>query len=329
MDIEIGLGGDLYLPNKNESFRKIVTRSARDLHQLDSNLSFDYVEGIPESADDGKWAEDQGFPFRVFTALYVIDQTPDYPQALDELKKNLELCAQVPTIKNLNMQVMGDSSVPNLDQLTSFYQEATRLASAQGVTLSTETHIDRFTHDPSRMMEVHDHLMTNSHGELGLNIWADFSHYVHQFGHPEFLNSHPARDARYPVGRDGFDALLHDIMNSGLIVGGHMRCATPNALNRVQGSIQYPISAPSGDPYADASDDLQSYGIWQEEKTRVWKDLYRKLFKTLKEKKESGTAMFASEFIVHERDYKIDDYSNYWQNLQVIAWAKETIDSLP
>lgn len=328
MKIEIGLGGVLNIPGDSEYGRKKIIKCREDLNRIRTGCCFDYLEGIPASDDQARWAEDMGFPYRVFTALYVPGGGDGHPDGLEELKQNLEICSRYPTINTLNMQVFGSSESPSMEELYDFYEKAEAMAGAQGVLLTTETHIDRFTYDPSYALAVHEYLQRTSGGNLGLNIWADFSHYVHQMENEACMKAHPAFAVDHKPGRAGFEAVVNELVQSDLIVGGHLRCAAPSPLGRKKGAIQYPIVAPSSDPYADATDELVHHGTWSEERTHVWKNLYRSLFMRAGKSARDGTLRFSSEFIRCEDEYNMDEYTNYWQNLNSIAWAKSVLDGI-
>ena len=202
------------------------------------------------------------------------------------------------------------------------------MAGAQGVLLTTETHLDRFTYDPSHMLAVHEYLKRESGGTLGLNVWADFSHYVHQMENESCMKHHPAFSPGRKPGRADFEAVVDQVIHSDLIVGGHLRCAAPNPLGRERGAIQYPLVATSSDPYSDVTDELQFHGTWREERTHVWKNFYQALFAHAKKSEGNGTLRFASEFICCEDEFNMDGYTNYWQNLNSIAWAKSVLDRI-
>ena len=294
MKIEIGLGGVLNIPGDSGYGREKITKCAEDLDQIRPGCRFDYLEGIPESDDLARWAEDEGFPYRVFTGLYVPGGIDGHPDGLEVLKQNLEICAKYPTINTLNMQVLGSSESPSFDKLYRFYEQAEKLTGAQSVMLTTETHIDRFTYDPSRMWAVHEYLKHESRGQLGLHIWADFSHYVHQLENGVCMKNHPAFAPGRRPWRADFEAVVDQVIHSDRIVGGHLRCATPSQLGRERGAIQYPLVAPSSDPYADVTDELQYYGTWREERTHVWKNFYQALFAHAGKSEGNGTLRFAS-----------------------------------
>jgi hypothetical protein len=328
MKIEIGLGGVLNIPGDSGYGREKIMTCWEDLDRIRPGCCFDYLEGIPASKDLAQWAEDRGFPYRVFTALYVPGGVDGHPDGLEVLKQNLEICAKYPTINTLNMQVLGNSESPSMEALYDFYKQAEKLAGAQGVLLTTETHIDRFTYDPSHALAVHEFLKRESRGKLGLNIWADFSHYVHQMENEACMKKHPAFAPGRTPGRADFEAVVDQVIHSNLIVGGHLRCAAPNPLGRERGAIQYPLVAPSSDPYADVTDELLYHGMWQEERTHAWKNVYKALFAHAGKSEHDGTLRFASVFIRCEDDFYLDEYTIYWQNLNVIAWAKSAIDEI-
>ena len=68
MKIEIGLGGVLNIPGDSGCGQEKIMRCLKDLDRIRSGCRFDYLEGVPDSRDLARWAEDEGFPYRVFTA---------------------------------------------------------------------------------------------------------------------------------------------------------------------------------------------------------------------------------------------------------------------
>ena len=69
MNIEIGLGGVLDIPGGSGYGREKIIKCLADLDRIRPGCRFDYLEGIPESADLAHWAGDEGVPYRVFTDL--------------------------------------------------------------------------------------------------------------------------------------------------------------------------------------------------------------------------------------------------------------------
>ena len=153
------------------------------------------------------------------------------------------------------------------------------MAQARGIELYTETHVDRFSHDPRRLLAVHDRLMEVTGGRTGLRVAADFSHYLHQIGNPHFPQW-PAIAA----GQLNLDPLDPDnlisrrIVASGLVGNGHLRAAVPNDLPRGRGSIRYPIVDPRTDA---ATAHLPNGGMdrpWKAARLGPWVALYRQIF---------------------------------------------------
>ena len=97
---------------------------------------------------------------------------------------------------------------------------------------------------------------------------------------------------------------------------------------RGQGSIQDPIVDPAGDPrQAGATSELRFHGRWREERTRAWKAMNRAAFARLLAG-DGEPALFATEFIDVEDEYRMDPYRNAYQNLAALAWAQRCVAEL-
>ena len=90
------------------------------------------------------------------------------PDAVDALTGYLDLAARTGTVDRINIQVLGDASSPPVEDLVAFYLNAEELAEGTGIDLYTETHVDRFSHDPRRLLEVHHRLQEASGGRTGV-----------------------------------------------------------------------------------------------------------------------------------------------------------------
>ena len=277
--IEIGIGGDLtglhgrekggspHDPRKQYrivegDFKEQFADLKRRMAAYDPDATIQFIETMPPRDRVEEFAEiaaAAGIPVKQFTALYWVGGTSTEPDALVTLRDNLDLASRAGTIERLNMQVIGDSTTPSIDALVNFYIAAEDMAAAEGIEIFTETHIDRFTYDPRRLVAVHQALLDRTGGRLGLRVTADFSHYVHQIG-----NTHTANwpdIASGALNLNPFDPdnyVSRHIIAGGLIGYGHLRAAIPNDLARGQGSIQYPIVNPATDP---ATADLPNGGM--------------------------------------------------------------------
>ena len=60
------------------------------------------------------------------------------------------------------------------------------MAEKAGIALLTETHVERYNHDPRRLEAAHEELQRRTDGRLGIRVCADLSHYVHQIGNSRF-----------------------------------------------------------------------------------------------------------------------------------------------
>jgi hypothetical protein len=328
-NLEIGIGGDLSGDlgiGQGKPWGEWMQAVQAAAQRMDPLAKIDFIEGgaDPEGA---KVAADIGMPFRQFTGLYVVGGNREgmKEDALETLKRNLESAAKARTITALNMQVWGVKDEPSIDALCAFYHAAYALAKPYGIGIFTETHVDRFTYDPRRLLTVHDRLLQESKGAYGINVGADFSHYVHQLGNPHMDNWADISSGRLRL--DPFDpenVVSKRIIQGGLVGYGHLRCAAPNDRPRDKGSIQYPIADPAKDPYQAYAGELACGGRWDEQRTRQWKEFYRQAFAFQIAHPERPVARFSTEFIGWNDhcDYRIEPYSNLYQNLACLVWAQ-------
>lgn len=324
-NLEIGIGGDLRgldLPPEHR-FPDFLAALRAAVRSVDPTATIDFLEGWapPEVC---AIAADLGCPYRQFTDLYVVGGGHGRPDALETLRHNLEEAAKSRTITALNMQVWGTATEPSDDALCAFYHAAYALAKPYGVGIFTETHIDRFTYDPRRLLRIHERLLRESGGAYGLRVGADFSHYVHQLGNP-----HGANWAAIGSGELRLDPLDPEnivssrIIRDGLVGYGHLRCAAPNQLPRKSGSIQYPLVDPATDPRSPGTRvELRIGGAYDEARTRPWREFYRQTFAYQLSHPERPVARFSTEFIECEDEYKMDGYSNLHQNIAALCWAQ-------
>jgi len=328
-NLEIGIGGDLSgemgLP-KGAPFARWLQGLKAEVKRLDPLATIDFMEGCGD-AEQARIASEEGMPYRQFTDLYVVGGNREgrAEDALTTLKRHLETAAKVRTIESLNMQVWGIDDEPSDDALCTFYHQAEPLAQAQGIMLFTETHVDRFTYDPRRLLRIHKRLLQESANAYGLRVGADFSHYVHQLGNPTTPNWPAIRSGELVL--DPFNPaniVSTGIIAAGLVGYGHLRCAAPNDRPRDHGSIQYPIRDPATDPHAAWQGELACGGTWDEERTRPWREFYRQVFAYQIAHPSRRVARFSSEFIGWNDhcDYRIEGYGNLYQNLAVVAWAQ-------
>ncbi len=328
-NLEIGLGGDLGGDlgiDQGKPFGDWLRALRAEVAKLDPRAGVDFLEGAGD-AEQSRIALAEGMPYRQFTDLYVVGGQAEGPHedALVTLKGNLEKAAITRTVTALNMQVWGVGARPGDDALAEFYHAAEAKAKPYGIGLFTETHVDRWTYDPRRLLRIHERLLRESAGAYGIRVGADFSHYVHQLGNP--TAPHWADLQSGALVMDPFDPaniISTRIIQGGLVGYGHLRCAAPNDRPRDRGSIQYPLVDPAGDPRTPWRGELACGGAYQEARTRSWKELYRQAFAYQLSHPERPVARFSSEFIGWNDhcDYRIEGYSNLHQNLAAVAWAQ-------
>ena len=349
--IEIGIGGDLSgLRGRGDGgaprqpgrqyrawqgdFKEQFTHLKELTASYDPDAIIQFVETAPpvdRAEEFGAAAAEAGLPVRQFTAIYVVDGDAATPDALDTLRANLDLARRVPTIEGLNMQVVGTNSHPTLKALVDFYLAAEDMAQEAGITLYTETHVDRFTYDPRRLIAVHEALLERTSGRLGLRVAADFSHYVHQLGNTHFANWEGISSGALnmnPLDPDNY--ISRKIIGAGLIGYGHLRMAVPNDLPRGHGSIQYPVVDPRTDP---GTADLPNGGLpepWDGERCAAWLTWYREVFTYQLSHPERPMARFSSEFIgdMGPGEYRVDPYRNLFQNIAMVSTAQRMVREL-
>jgi hypothetical protein len=287
--IEIGIGGDLSGLRGRQNgrsydgdFQAQFAHLKELLAAYDPAARIQFIESPPPvdlAEEFGEAAAAAGMPVRQFTSLYVIGGNESQPDALDALRANLALAKRTGTVERLNMQVWGTATIPAVRTLVDFYLAAEELAQAAGIELFTETHIDRFTYDPRRLVAVHEALLDRTGGRLGLRVAADLSHYVHQIGNPHFANWPSISSGALNINPLDLDnAVSRHIIGMGLVGYGHLRMAVPNQLPPNHGSIQYPVADPALDP---ATAHLTYGGLsrpWEAERMQFWLRWYRQIF---------------------------------------------------
>ena len=345
--IEIGIGGDLGAlrggtppdPRRQRrtwdgDFRAQFAHLQELMAAYDPEAAIQFLETMPpldRAEEFGAIAAECGIPVRQFTALYVVGGNAASPDALDTLRANLELARRVPTIERLNMQVWGTNDQPSLEAIVDFYLAAEDLAQDAGIDLYTETHIDRFTYDPRRLIAVHEALLDRTGGRLGLRVGADFSHYVHQLGNSHGVNWQAISSGALNLDpRDPANYVSRTIIAEGLIGYGHLRMAVPNDLPRDHGSIQYPVVDPRTDPETAGLPYGGMREPWDGTRCEPWLIWYREIFSHHLRHPERPMARFSTEFIgdVAPGDYRVDPYRNLFQNLAMVSLAQRMIRDL-
>jgi hypothetical protein len=337
-NVEIGIGGDLTgLRGRPDGrsfsgdFRAQLAHLDELIHAYDPAARIEFIEGRPpeDRAEElGEVAAEMGIPLKQFTAIYYVGGAPGQPDALDLLKTNLALARRVGTVDRLNMQVVGDNSTPTTPALLLFYARAEEMAQAAGIELYTETHVDRFTYDPRRLVDVHDALLNYTGGRFGLRVCGDLSHYVHQNGNPHFPNWSDISSGELNLDPlDPSNYISNNVIQTGLIGYGHLRMAVPNSIPPGEGSIQYPVVDPRTDPETAHTENGGLPEPWDEEKTRPWWAWYREVFAYQQQHLERPVARFSTEFIGDGTagHYRVHPYRNLFQNVAMVAKAQRML----
>ena len=302
--------------------------------EYDPQARIDFIETVPPEQAVEEFAEvaaDSGIPLKQFTRLCVIGGNDDEPDGLVAMASYLELAKRAGTVDRINFQIFGDSTDPSVEAIADFYLRVEEMAQDAGIELVTETHVERYNHDPRRMVAAHEALQERTDGRLGIRVCADLSHYVHQIGNSHFPQwpSISAGELRLdPFDPDNY--ISRNIIDKGVVWGGHLRAALPNDLPPGRGSIQYPIADPKTDP---ATANLPNGGMnepWDETNLRHWKEFYRQLFTFQLQHPEHPVARFASEFIGDggAGDYRVEPYSNVFQNVAAVSTAQRMVQEI-
>ncbi len=299
--------------------------------EYDPAARIDFIETVPPEHRAEEFAEvaaENGIPLKQFTRLCVIGGDDAEPDGLEAMSGYLELARRTGTVDRLNFQIFGNSTHPGIDAIVDFYVRAEEMAQEAGIELLTETHVERYNHDPRRMVAAHEVLQERTGGRLGIRVCADLSHYVHQIDNSHFPQWPSISSGELRL--DPFDPdnyVSRNIIESGMVWGGHLRAATPNNLPPGRGSIQYPIT----DPRADAATADQPNGgmaeTWDEGKLKHWMEFYRQVFAYQLRRPSRPVARFASEFIGDggAGDYRVGPYRNVFQNIAAAAIAQRMI----
>lgn len=332
--IEVGLGGDRS-GLRGQTLKDQLEHLKELMAAYDPEAKIEFLEARPSpdrAQEECRVASDLGMPFKQFTDLYVIGGNDQQPDALVTLETNLRIAQASGSIERLNMQIWGDNQTPSVDELLRFYLEAQEKASKAGVELYTETHIERFTYDPRRLVGVHEALTRRTGNGFGLKVAADFSHYVHQIGNTKMANWEAIKSGELNL--DPFhpnNYVSRNIIEKGMIGYAHLRMAAPNNLGDNEGTIQYPLVDPKLDtlvkPNPKAT--LKS-GPFDASRQRAWKEWYRQIFAYQLRHPERPVLRASSEFIGNGQPgrYRVDDYSNLFQNIAMVSWAQKFIRQL-
>ncbi len=314
--IQIGFGGEGFGGWWNTPFRDRLLRLQEDLAILDETAVVDFLELRP-TPENAEIARSLHMPILQFTDLYCVEDG-----GLDRVRDNIALAVSC-GIQRINMQVQGDQNTPQIATLVEFYQRAYELADAADILLVTETHIDRFTYDPRRLLAVHQALLDA--GERGLIMHADFSHYAHQIENQQASTWSAQESGDLVLG----PKKESDIISSTLIpeipcYSGHLRMAVPNQLGRGRGSIQYPVVAPEDNGEAVFLEHYDEY--WNGQRTESWWLWYQALAAKHQALPDDAPPLtLATEFICVEDEYRMDPYSNYQQNLHMMVLARKRL----
>lgn len=156
--IEIGFGGDRS-GLRGQTFGQQLEHLKQLMTKYDPESKIEFLEARPSPdriEEEARTAADLGMPYKQFTDIYFAGGKAQHPDALETLTANLEIAKRSGTIDRLNMQVWGDSRTPGANELLEFYLRAYGMADKARVELYKETHINRFTYDPRRLIEIHE-----------------------------------------------------------------------------------------------------------------------------------------------------------------------------
>ena len=333
-NIQIGIGGDLtglrgrlsgrsYEGNFEEQFVHLKEL----IGSYDASASIDFIECRPPEhspEEFGQVALKHAMPVRQFSFSCDVDGLHSRLFSIQALRENLELARRTGTIDRISLQVQGNNERPSIEDLVDFYIEAESVARDYGIDLYSETHVDRFTYDPRRLVAVHESLSNRTGGVLGLRVNADFSHYIHQLGNSHFCNSEDIAAGRLKIDPlDPTNYVTQNIISAGLVGMGHLRVAIPNNLTRTEGTIQYPVV----DPKLDPDTAHLPYGgmkcAWNAGPLKSWLGWYREVFSYQLSRPERPVARFSSEYIGDGKPgyYGVDQYRNLFQNIAMVSMA--------
>ena len=330
-NIEIGIGGDLtglrgrlggrsYDGDFEEQFvhlKELITL-------YDPAASIEFIESCPpkdRAEEFGELASKHGMPVKQFSIPCDIGGGV---VTFHLLRENLDLARRAGTVDRINLQVLGDNNSPTIDELVQFFVAADEIAKDYGIELYTETHVDRFTYDPRRLIAVHEALLDRTAGRLGIRVSADFSHYIHQLDNPNFCNWPDIASGRLNLDPlDSNNYVSRNIISRGLVGYGHLRVAIPNHLTRTEGTIQYPLIDPKQDP---ETAHLSNGGMkfpWHGREMSKWFAWYREVFRYQLSHPRRPVARFSSEYIGDGTPgyYRVDQYRNLFQNIAMVSFA--------
>ena len=313
--------------------RRFFGHLARLMEDHDADARIQFVEIVPPQARAEEFAEiaaEHGMPLKQFTRLCVLGGDDDNPDAVEALAGYLTLAKRAGTVDRLNIQVLGDSTTPTLEALCDFYLRAEDMAQAQGIELYTETHVDRFSHDPRRLLAVHDRLMEATGGRTGLRVAADFSHYLHQIGNPHFpqwpaIAAGPAQPGSARSGQSDQPP--------------HRRSRTGRQRTPARGGAERPAARPRQHPVSDRRSAHRRGDRPSAERRHgpaVGGGAARAVGGTLSadlrvsaRTPDRPVARFSAEYLGDGAgDFRVEPYRNLFQNLAAVSFAHALIREL-
>ena len=224
--------------------RTFFEHLAELMADYEPELRIDFIETVPPQHGAEEFAQvaaESGIPLKQMTRLCVIGGNDDEPEALEAMSGYLELARRAGTLDRINFQILGDSTCPGIDAIVDFYLRAEEMAGEAGVQLLTETHVERYNHDPRRMVAAHEMLQERTGGGLGIRVCADLSHYVHQIGNSHFPQWPSISSGELRL--DPFDPdnyISRNLIETGLVWGGSSARSHPQ--QSASWKRQYPVS---------------------------------------------------------------------------------------
>lgn len=285
---------------------------------------YDYYDKTPPAQDESEYArlsEKYELPILAGGWFYQLGRD----EAL--LKSNLELGARLGS-KVHNTQIFWrhkDKHPVTNEEVVDIYLRAAEWGDACGCQPTFEVHINMWSEDFRRIIEVADQVESRG---VPFKMTLDHSHVIFKMDNPVEAAKFGLEEALKagelildPL-RDG--SICKQWIERGFVQHAHARAAIPaNPRNTAQldhkgeagRGVQYPFIQPQSGEYV---------AQWEAEKLEPWKTVIRQLFKYLREDTAVPLAQISTEFIPFPDYGGGHGYSIFENSVACAKWLRET-----
>ena len=287
---------------------------------------YDYYDKTPESfeEEDAYLAASAkyGVPIRAGGWFYCLGRDEDL------MKRKLELSARLGS-KVHNTQILmhhADGHLVTVNEVAAMYMQAAEWGDACGCYPTFEVHINMWSEDFRRVIEVADAVEKRG---VPFRMTLDHSHVIFKIDNPEeqeVLDIRPSVESGELV-LDPFKtgSVCQQWIDRGFVWHTHARAAVPNNPRNtwakhpdgsVGRGVQYPFFKPEPGQYVDDN--------WDEARLEPWKEVLRQLMRYHASHDESPLGQISTEFIPMPDYGGGHKYSIFEHSVACAKWLRET-----